>query len=239
MTRRKLVAEQEWLDCAEPAQLLGFLRRRVSERKRRLFAAACCRRVWPLLPDERSRLGVETAERYADGAATAEELSRAEEEAQEAHEAEMDAGRDAPVAAADAVYVTVCEEAKWDLAECASRSAADAVAAAAGRGKRASRLGELAAQVQLLRCIFGNPFRPLAFEAAWRAWNGGTIPALAQTIYDNRDLPSGHLDAGRLGILADALEDAGCADPATLGHLRSQGPHVRGCFVVDSCLGLT
>lgn len=28
---------------------------------------------------------------------------------------------------------------------------------------------------------------------------------LAQAIYDGRELPSGHLDAGRLAILADGL----------------------------------
>lgn len=54
---------------------------------------------------------------------------------------------------------------------------------------------------------------------------------------DERELPSGHLDAGQLAILADALEDAGCDNADILDHCRSDGPHVRGCWVVDLLLG--
>jgi hypothetical protein len=36
--------------------------------------------------------------------------------------------------------------------------------------------------------------------------------ALAQAAYDERELPSGHLDQARLAVLADALEEAGCGD---------------------------
>src|SRR5262249_47555881 len=54
---------------------------------------------------------------------------------------------------------------------------------------------------------------------------------MAQAIYEERALPSGHLDNTRMAILADALEDAGCCDAELLGHLRGQGAHVRGCWV--------
>jgi hypothetical protein len=50
-------------------------------------------------------------------------------------------------------------------------------------------------------------------------------------------MPSGHLDPARLAVLADALEDAGCADADLLGHLRGPGPHIRGCWAVDLLLG--
>lgn len=98
-------------------------------------------------------------------------------------------------------------------------------------------LAERSANATLLRDIFGNPFRPVTLDRAWLAWNGHTIPKLAQTIYDERDLPSGHLDAGRLAILADALEEAGCSNVDILSHCRSPAPHVRGCWVVDLLLG--
>jgi hypothetical protein len=41
----------------------------------------------------------------------------------------------------------------------------------------------------------------------------------------------------RLAVLADALEEAGCADALLLAHLRSPGPHVRGCFALDAVRG--
>jgi hypothetical protein len=60
---------------------------------------------------------------------------------------------------------------------------------------------------------------------------------LARSAYEQRELPAGTLDVARLGVLADALEEAGCADAGLLGHLRGPGPHVRGCWAVDLLLG--
>jgi hypothetical protein len=54
--------------------------------------------------------------------------------------------------------------------------------------------------------------------------------------YEERELPSGHLNRHRLAVLADALEEAG-ADAELVGHLRGPGPHVRGCWVVDFLTG--
>jgi hypothetical protein len=93
-----------------------------------------------------------------------------------------------------------------------------------------ARREERAAQASLLRCIFGNPFRPSASDPSWLAWRDGTIPKLAQPIYEERAFD-------RLPILADALEDAGCDNKDLLNHCRSGGEHVRGCWVVDLLLG--
>ncbi|WP_246173508.1 hypothetical protein [Limnoglobus roseus] len=82
-------------------------------------------------------------------------------------------------------------------------------------------------QGPLLRDIFGNPFRPVTFSPAWLT---PTAVGLAQAIYEDRAFD-------RLPILADALQDAGCEDEAILGHCRGDGPHVRGCWVVDGVLG--
>jgi hypothetical protein len=74
-------------------------------------------------------------------------------------------------------------------------------------------------------------------SAAVPAWNDSTVVRLAQAAYEERHLPAGTLDTGRLAVFADALEEAGCMDADILGHLRGPGPHVRGCWAVDLCLG--
>jgi hypothetical protein len=92
-------------------------------------------------------------------------------------------------------------------------------------------------KADLLREIFGNPFRPPAVDPDWTTWGGGVVPRLARAAHDEWRLPDATLDATRLAVLADALEDAGCGDPIILGHLRAGGRHVRGCWVVDGLLG--
>jgi len=77
------------------------------------------------------------------------------------------------------------------------------------------------------RDVAGNPFRPTAFAPAWRT---EAAVALARGIYEDRA-------SERLPVLADALEDAACADADVLAHCRGDGPHVRGCWVVDLVLG--
>jgi hypothetical protein len=104
---------------------------------------------------------------------------------------------------------------------------------------RAAKDVEGNAQATLLRDIFGNLFRPPpAINPAWLTWGNGTVKQLAQAVYEERALPSGHLDPARLAVLADALLDAGCPqDHALLLHLRGPGPHVRGCIAVDRLTG--
>jgi hypothetical protein len=87
-----------------------------------------------------------------------------------------------------------------------------------------------AAQVAVLHCIFGNPFRHVTINPTWLASNEGTVRRIAQTIYHDRALD-------RMPILADALTDAGCDNEDILSHCRSEGPHVKGCWVVDTLLG--
>ena len=82
-------------------------------------------------------------------------------------------------------------------------------------------------QADLARDIFGNPFRPVPFDPAWRTT---AVVPLAEGIYAERAFD-------RLPVLADALQDAGCEDEELLGHCRGPGPHVRGCWVVDLVLG--
>lgn len=106
-----------------------------------------------------------------------------------------------------------------------------ALAAVHNRAPDVPNLSETTLTV--LRCIFGNPFHPVALDPALRT---PAILALAQAAYDNRTLPAGTLEPDRLAVLTDALEESGCADADILGHLRGPGVHVRGCWVVDLLL---
>jgi len=54
---------------------------------------------------------------------------------------------------------------------------------------------------------------------------------------DVAQMPSGELAPDRLTVLADALEESGSPDELVV-HLRSPGPHVRGCWAIDAILGL-
>jgi hypothetical protein len=85
-------------------------------------------------------------------------------------------------------------------------------------------------ECDLIRDLFGNPFRPApALAPSVLAWDGGTVVKVAAAVYDERAFD-------RLPVVADALEDAGCTDAELLGHCRGGGEHVRGCWVVDLVL---
>jgi hypothetical protein len=244
------MTEAEWNDCCEPQKMLEFLRERggASERKLRLFAVACCRRIWHLLADERSRRAVELAERFADGEAGREELDAAVEAAgavsgeAEAAAEEADAAAEeaawAAVEPADAAWATLraaIEDTAGDVWEKAAWAATRAAGAATRAAGAATEAAERKAQAALFRDIFGNLFRPLP---PLRAYNDATVQRLAQAAYDDRLLPFGHLDPSRLAVLADALLDAGRpADAEILLHLRGEGPHWHGCHVLDAILG--
>ena len=279
------MTEQDWLTSTAPSAMIKHLadRHRLgtrAHRKLRHFAVACCRQVWDGtvcpwcgglgyarlqgrdcehckgsgrvggLTDERSRQAVEVSERYADGKATAAEL-----------------------ATAGAHAIEVCRF--WtgsDGGLLAARQAA--ILCNSDIGNALGGINWLASvtpgdvQANLLRCLFGNPWKPVTFDPAWR-----TVPVLAMAhgIYEHRswrDLP----------VLADALEEAGLMDaecracggkPWTaeqeeaakedcdghgpfkcldcrgtgrvphpiLAHCREEGPHARGCHVVDFILG--
>jgi hypothetical protein len=82
----------------------------------------------------------------------------------------------------------------------------------------------------LLRELFGNPFQPVTVDPAWLTWDRGTVLCLARTIAE-------HGDFAVLPVLADALEEAGCASAPLLNHCRGPFDHVRGCWAVDLLLG--
>jgi hypothetical protein len=211
------MTEKVWESCKNPEKMLGFVLNGASPRKLRLFACACVRQFWHLLTDERSRQAVEVAERYAEGQARRKELDLARRAC-----AEME-GRP-----------------EWHAGHQVCTTDASSAALMSVFSSRRNvfpprKLSFPAAEAALLRDVF-SPFRPLRIPPDVLAWQDSTVVKLAQAAYDERHLPSGLLDATRLAVLADALEDAGCTEEWFAAHLRS-GQHVRGCAVVDLLTG--
>jgi hypothetical protein len=204
-----------------------------SKRKWQLFACACCRRIWHLLAKqpEAFRQLLEMCEQAAEGLITSEQL--------------QDAWESDEIVSADwsdetlAVLAATGEFRGWHL-----QSAQQLAAAATGQPDNydldptnPAIAAELEAQTNLLRCIIGNPFRPVTISPAVLTWHDAVVVRLAQAAYEERYLPAGTLDNSRLAILADCLEEAGCTSEEILSHLRGPGPHVRGCWAIDLCLG--
>jgi hypothetical protein len=215
------MTEAEWLACKDSRAMLAFLRGKVSDRKARWFACACARRVRWTHESADCRAVLHAAERFADGLIGAEELEAAAD-----YECDED-----PVLDAAAVPRCAAERAAF-IAQCCIGDGGTNEVGTPYYWKRVH--AESAVQAHLIRCVFGNPFRPMTFTAACVT---ATAAGLAAAAYAERKLPSGELDPVRLAVLSDALEEAGCADAELLAHLRSPGPHIRGCWPVDLILG--
>jgi hypothetical protein len=216
----KSFSESDWLESTDPQEMLLGLPEPgpVSNRKLRSFAYACCLRMSSRLTHRLSREAMSLAERYTDGVATDLEMENLAHRFMEEYNARLArAGGDW------AAMNTVDLDAAYAMAlQTFPANTAFTVWAAAE-----DQAEERATQCQCLRCILGNPFRPVTIDPAWRTSN---VTALAQAIYDDRAFD-------RLPILGDALEDSGCDNAEILGHCRSGGEHVRGCWVVDLMLG--
>jgi hypothetical protein len=231
------INERLWLACPDPDDLLGEVGLG-SERKLRLFCCACCRIVWHILVHQQSKAAVDSAERFADGLLTLDELGGVRAAASTVADAynlpkQRDARRQVKYAEQRAAAATVSAtrtddgwpfwEHVTDVIHCIQDSA---VCQLIGQSEESVSV----MLADLLRDIFHNPFRNVILNPAWLAWNNSIVVKLAHQIYDDR-----HFD--RMPVLANALEDAGCDDADILDHLRSPGPHVRGCFALDLLLG--
>ncbi|MGF1582606.1 MAG: hypothetical protein ACFCD0_25055 [Gemmataceae bacterium] len=204
--------EKKWLEGTDPIDMLEYLRPMGSSRKFRLFSVACCWRVEPYLDGEDSCFAVQVGERYADGKATQDELEQARASK-----------------AGQVSYATVKPTAfAFQAAKYAVQAAADIVANVGGGSRREVNIE----QCELLRCMFGNPFQKDPFILPhWKTWNNGTVTRLAHSIYQQKNF-------GHLPVLADALEEAGCDDETLLDHCRTTTVHTRGCYVLDTLLGM-
>ncbi len=204
------MTEAEWLKSSRPHDLFqAVVRRRKGARRghRRkciLVGSSCCRNVPEIMADETFRRAIELSERDADRYVITSELTTLCE----------------GLLSNPGHFVTATSRFRIGYSAVLATWRADAPAVLACTGDALTHCA-------LLRCIFGNPFRPVTFSPSWRT---STAVALAAQMYDARDF-------GAMPILADALQDAGCDSADVLDHCRGPGPHVRGCWVVDLVLG--
>ncbi len=211
------MTEEQWLSCADPLQLLGWVQLK-SRRKARLLACAACRQAWCEIRDERCRDELRAAEQFADGGISHATLEAASWEAERAYEDSQKSARSEVLALYSAISLTVGDVVASDI-EAIFRATADL----ALFGKNAT-----AAQANLIREIVGNPFRPCSFDVGWFTTD---VRLLAEWAYAANAFE-------RMPILADALQDAGCDCDDILKHLRDpNATHVRGCWALDRILG--
>ena len=243
--------EAEWLAGTDPQPMFEFLRRKASDRKVRLFAVACCRRVWASLEHEEFRDAVGKAESFADGAVGRDEMYQAHLRAL-AIFGKLQSKDNGPAGALTASafpappksvmerIADALDDPWWEdeldkgdrlgPALVTARHAARAAADLHGEGhtfESPFALAEQREQAALVQCLFGNPFRPPPERGDWLT---PAIRALADGIYAERGFD-------RTPLLADALEAAGCMHRGLIEHCRSGREHARGCWVVDLLLG--
>jgi hypothetical protein len=227
-----MTAEQ-WLVCKNPDTMLALARGnrdKISSRKLRLFAALCCRQVWDLLNDERSRRAVEVAERWAEGSATRQQVEEAAANARDAvhygwmlwhdlHHASDNARTAAGMAAAFSVGVT--SKTSNRAARLTAEQVVHALTWKSTHGLSDGKTGPARTVVcDLFRHVVGNPFRSHP-----RSWPS-TVVQLAESVSNGQDCAF---------ALHDALLESGHAELAE--HFLKEKWHPKGCWVVDVILG--
>jgi hypothetical protein len=229
------VLPEEWpTHCSVPQRMMTALPAPASVRKRLLLNVAMSRSATTALGAVGAVVCV--AEDRSDDRATAEELdaacAAAEAEPGLWHGAQPGHGDTNPARVAFVALdtnslalraVRLVSEARYRAVE--AQTGSEPIAIEAEYGTWAA---EQAAQCDLVRDVLGNPFKPVALDPSWLT---SDVVALARGIYADRAFD-------RMPILADALQDAGCANDDILNHCRDTAQvHARGCWVVDLLLG--
>lgn len=223
------MTEQEWLTPGSLYRHLDQFRGKKHHRKLRLFDVACARQFSQWFKDEVIYQALERAEQLADGKITESALARWRSKVEQANNLAITGNRKGAaiqqLATGPVIYA--CATGQYSLLHSAWHylvSHRDRKKFGKGFVARGPRLAH-----DMLLEVFGNPFRPVAFNPSWRT---STAVGVARQMYETRDFTG-------MPILADALQDTGCDSDDVLNHCRNPGIHVRGCWVVDLVLGKT
>jgi hypothetical protein len=219
-SRKVPMTAQEWESSTDFRAMIRTLADVRSTRKWHCFSIACVHLIWDHVPDNLREV-IDITERYIQRKASNKERSEAR-------------SRRPPAPVPDEVEWAVywAAAAPTDINSSARGSVPNSVRQIlrVPPGGQPGHANPDLLLCDLLREIFPNPERTPRIEPAWLRWSDGAARRVAEMIDDEGDY-------ARLPVLADALEEAGCADELLLAHLRGPGPHVRGCFAVDLVLG--
>ncbi|WP_157470099.1 hypothetical protein [Gemmata sp. SH-PL17] len=196
-------------------------------RRLRLFGVACARQVAHLFADG-DQTALQVSERFADGLASQAELMALSRPLLDGAPGLGPLVSDSvgwavlvfsgthPAKDPDNLHMWQPFEAALFAARALAKEAGQIEAFTAARAKQVELIQDLAPRGHALRIL--------------SVWLTPDVLALARGIYEDQDFSA-------MPILADALQDAGCDNDDILSHCRGPGPHVRGCWVVDSVLG--
>ena len=164
------MTEAECLACEDSTPMLESLGDNASNRKLRLFACNCCRRILQHLRLAETITALKVSKQYAKGEVPRSDLLAVDR----VHQSKVGDTRTLAISAVNcAVGIDSQSNEDYPYATCAIGSANNAAWAAAGiledEGQRPTQK-ELAAKSRqdtvhaaFVRDIFGNPFRPVAF----------------------------------------------------------------------------
>jgi hypothetical protein len=227
------MTEAEWLAATDPTPMLEFLKGKASDRKLRLTLCAIGR-LWPDIDvREEDVASLQVAEKYADGELSLNEVNAVRNKQKRVQFRHLHGPVlirwSSQLLCPRKMLVQSCFELCARTLRARIVEITDDPTWERDRRQRHDLFGrERPAFAALLRDIFGP--LPLCPATITPTWLTSTVVSLAHGIYADRAFD-------RLPILADALQDAGCENADILTHCRSDGPHVRGCWVVDLVLG--
>lgn len=239
--------QPRWLTCkSDPAGMLTALHNKASRRKLLLFAVACSRRVWHLLSGEYRADTLTILERSAEsGDANREHFlvslgflasmrdrgpdCRAHRAVWSACQLGKSEGNGYDAIALAARTSDEVQDALGAEAEARALAAGALLSVAAAEYAKVWR-DEVARHCNWIRDLLSDRFLRSRFDSHWLQGNHQTARNMAQAIYEGQSF-------GEMPILADALEEVGCANEEILSHCRQPGEHIRGCWVLDLLLG--
>jgi hypothetical protein len=202
------MTEKEWLSGKEPRRMLDFVAHKSSERKLRLFVCGYLRTFLARYEHTKPGLVLECLETSE---RFADGLAAVEEveACRKKARAAVKEGNGAARLAVGAAFLNL------------NRAVASVFGDLTTSADRTNKL-------KLLHDLWGPlPFRNLPVDASWLA---PKVLELAKSIYNERTFD-------QLPVLADALEEVGCHDADILRHCSGEGPHFKGCWVLDLIVG--